>query len=433
MTSFELNSTLYTKPEIEDILSLSFPYTVENVVEQKKILFLELSNDNMLQGEKKTDLATFVEEISSRLMKDIVKKEEGKLLLGNKGEDKEDKADTPSSSFLSKENNNTLFPDKNHDVIYNAKAEKEAEKAPLTAGLQIDGTGAPPGIINPLQYRTIKRAVNIDSRFRPNYYTSSATDMQLTLPTRLDKVISMRLGALELPNTFYAISEKLGNNCIKIINTDDDATFTTITIPDGNYSSSSADTTYPSIKEVIKTAIHDATNSNSFLSKLDFNIDEASGKSSFLSNETNKYTIVFGVTSSGDNSSDKLPYFLGWQLGYRRNMYKVEPSKPAVSEGLCQISGPRYVFLSIDDYNNNVNNYFISAYSDSINSRNILSRIDLPHPNEDGFGSQINRTRNYFGPVTIEKMHVRMIDEYDRVIDINNMDWSFTLMFECIY
>lgn len=428
MTSFELNSTLYTKPEIEDILSLSFPYTVENVVEQKKILFLELSNDNMLQGEKKTDLATFVEEISSRLMKDIVKKEEGKLLLGNKGEDKEDKPDTPSSSFLSKENNNTLFPDKNHDVIYNAKAEKEAEKAPLSAGLQIDGTGAPPGIINPLQYRTIKRAVNIDSRFRPNYYTSSATDMQLTLPTRLDKVISMRLGALELPNTFYAISEKLGNNCFLIKPENNDAV--TIKIPEGNYASSaSSDSTYPLIEKAIK----DAITSHSDLS---FEVDPFSGKSKF-STTTTKYTITFGVTSSGEISSDKLPYFLGWQLGYRRNKYEISPNSPtapeAVSEGLCQISGPRYVFLSIDDYNNNVNNYFISAYSDSINSRNILSRIDLPHPNEDGFGSQINRTRNYFGPVTIEKMHIRMIDEYDRVIDINNMDWSFTLMFECIY
>ena len=105
----------------------------------------------------------------------------------------------------------------------------------------------------------------------------------------------------------------------------------------------------------------------------------------------------------------------------------------ATSEGQCQISGPRYLYLALDDYNNNVNNYFVSAFSDSINSRNILSRIDLPHANEDGYGSQINRTRNYFGPVNIEKMQIRLLDEYGRVINMNNMDWSFTLMFECMY
>ena len=80
-------------------------------------------------------------------------------------------------------------------------------------------------------------------------------------------------------------------------------------------------------------------------------------------------------------------------------------------------------------YLDNVNNYFVSAFSDSINNRNILSRIDLPHSNEDGYGSQLNRSRNYFGPVTIEKMQIRLMDEYGRLINMNNMDGSFTLMF----
>ena len=214
------------------------------------------------------------------------------------------------------------------------------------------------------------------------------------------------------------------------------------------------------------------------------------------------------MNKDGTNSSEKLPYFLGWQLGYRANQYILDPiggdggdggdgvepivvpddpdgggelepivsADPiqgdialslsltpadtvdpvdtvdsvdangggtvvvdtvsiinATSEGQCQISGPRYLYLALDDYNNNVNNYFVSAFSDSINSRNILSRIDLPHANEDGYGSQINRTRNYFGPVNIEKMQIRLLDEYGRVINMNNMDWSFTLMFECMY
>ena len=124
---------------------------------------------------------------------------------------------------------------------------------------------------------------------------------------------------------------------------------------------------------------------------------------------------------------------LGWQLGFRNNVYIIEGGQEAKSEGLCQVSGPRYVFLTIDDYNNNVNNFFISAFSDSINSRNILTRIDFPHTNEDAYGSQINRTRTYFGPVTIEKMHIQLIDEYGRNVNMNNMDWSFSLMFECMY
>ena len=51
----------------------------------------------------------------------------------------------------------------------------------------------------------------------------------------------------------------------------------------------------------------------------------------------------------------------------------------------------------------------------------------------DGLSSQINRSRNYFGPVNIEKLRVTLYDEYGRVINLNNMDWSCALTFECMY
>ncbi len=427
MASFELNSRLYTKPEIEDILSLTYPYTVENVHEQRKILFEDLSKDHQLRRENKSDLATFVEEISARLVEGIVGKEESKVSLReiNVGAGASSSS-TSSPPFIRNGKDNTLYPGDDHDVIYNKKAVIEAEKASLNDGLHVDEAGAPPGVINPLQYRTIKRAVNIDSRFRPSYYSSKASDMQLTLPTRLEKVISMRLGALELPNSFYAISEELGNNCFKV----DDVV---ITIPDGNYSSSAADTQYPYIAAPGGTGTMTTALTSAGISDLVYTIDPASGKSRFTSSSSSTRTITFGVNKDGSNSSEKLPYFLGWQLGYRSNVYIVGTGTSAESEGQCQISGPRYLYLAIDDYNNNVNNYFVSAFSDSINSRNILSRIDLPHSNEDGYGSQLNRTRSYFGPVNIEKMQIRLLDEYGRVINMNNMDWSFTLMFECMY
>ena len=259
------------------------------------------------------------------------------------------------------------------------------------------------------------RAVNIDSRFRPNYYSSSSSDMQLTLPTRLDKVVSMRLGALELPSSFYAISKELGNNSFTITGSSGEPE--TVTIPDGNYPTSE------SIMDAMKIAVGSID--------ITFVVDAASGKSIFTSSEG--LTITFGVNSDGSISDDQLPMLLGWQLGFRNNVYKLDAGKEAISEGLCVVSGPRYIYLSIDDYNNNVNNFFISAFSDSINSRNILTRKDLPHTNEDAYGTQINCTRTYFGPVTIEKMHIQLVDEYGRSLIMNNMDWSFSLMFECMY
>ena len=44
-----------------------------------------------------------------------------------------------------------------------------------------------------------------------------------------------------------------------------------------------------------------------------------------------------------------------------------------------------------------------------------------------------NQIREYFGPVDIRSLEIKLIDEYGRIIDLNGMDWSFTLVFETLY
>jgi hypothetical protein len=53
--------------------------------------------------------------------------------------------------------------------------------------------------------------------------------------------------------------------------------------------------------------------------------------------------------------------------------------------------------------------------------------------NDPGLTTQMNRSRDYFGPVDIQKLSVTLYDEYGRVLDINNMDWSFTITLERLY
>ena len=31
------------------------------------------------------------------------------------------------------------------------------------------------------------------------------------------------------------------------------------------------------------------------------------------------------------------------------------------------------------------------------------------------------------------KFKISLIDEFGRIVDLNNMDWSLSLLFECIY
>ena len=55
-------------------------------------------------------------------------------------------------------------------------------------------------------------------------------------------------------------------------------------------------------------------------------------------------------------------------------------------------------------------------------------------PSSDaGLSNQLNRTRDYFGPVDIQRLHIRILDEYGRILDLNHMDWSMTLTFDSMY
>jgi len=69
-----------------------------------------------------------------------------------------------------------------------------------------------------------------------------------------------------------------------------------------------------------------------------------------------------------------------------------------------------------------------------INLSNTLDDVGVYKCASDvGLSNQLNRTREYFGPVDISRLRCRLLDEYGRVIDLNNMDWSMSIVFEKLY
>ena len=45
---------------------------------------------------------------------------------------------------------------------------------------------------------------------------------------------------------------------------------------------------------------------------------------------------------------------------------------------------------------------------------------------------QVNE-RNYFGPINVEKLRIRLIDDKGNVVNLNGMDWSFSIITEHLY
>jgi hypothetical protein len=298
------------------------------------------------------------------------------------------------------------------------------------------------GIINPLNNRILRKNLNIDTRFRDNYYTTTSANFHVDLPIRFTKIVSMQLTALELPTTFYSISKIFGNNFFVITIQGVDQV---ITIPDGNYKNTD-------LQSLLNALMVDyASNPNPSISLLQyilFTIDNeaitqsGSGKMvvSINSSYNGAVPIVFGLKFNTDRLGNEdrntpLPLKLGWIFGFREGIYTDNVNY--VSEGLVDVLGPRYLYLVIDDFNNNVNDGFYGAFNSSILNKNILARISLQgsvfnYLTQNNL-SLITYARQYFGPIDIQKLQIQLLDEYGRIIDLNNMDYSFCLTFQTIY
>jgi hypothetical protein len=295
-----------------------------------------------------------------------------------------------------------------------------------------------PGVINPIKRRINKQNLNIDTRFRDNYYGSPSSNFNVSLPLVINNVLTMQLAAIELPTTFYNISKQSGNNFFTLTV---DGNAQVVTIPNGNY-------TYTGIVNLLNTTMTNIANNN--MPTLDYfryivfgiNINNNNGSGEMFVGVDNTvptpltFSLNFQANRFGEyDSSTPLPLKLGWTFGFRNGLY--ENNISYVSEGIVDLLGPRYLYLVVDDYNNNVNNSFYSAFNSSILNKNILARVSLKANtyniyNENNL-SIVTTPRQYFGPVKIQNLNIQLLDEYGRVIDLNNMDYSFSLTFQTVY
>ena len=45
----------------------------------------------------------------------------------------------------------------------------------------------------------------------------------------------------------------------------------------------------------------------------------------------------------------------------------------------------------------------------------------------------VTTPREYFGPVNLSAMNIQLLDEYGRIVDLSNMDFSFCLNLSVVY
>ena len=269
---------------------------------------------------------------------------------------------------------------------------------------------------------TKRKYINIDTKFRDDYNYNSNANYTITLPERLTNVKSIMVCNAEIPLSFYNISANMGNNCFTL--THNDITETVI-IPDGAYGGSD-------LISIINTQIQDLTITFHSL------VYDISGFFSTFTTPDESIIVNFDVNMKGVFDKYNFKSKLGWMLGFRKQQYTIN-SVITMAECFINLSGPKYLYLVIDEFSQKNPNSFISPQSGFLMSKNILARIAVDSTNF-GFGAVLPANnfngylltdkRNYSGPIDIKRFNVQLVNDIGIPMNLNGFDFSFCLEVE---
>lgn len=289
-------------------------------------------------------------------------------------------------------------------ILNNHKNVIGREKLPLDRTLRTKDTVQ--GDKNPIARDVIKRLVNFDSHFRQILDPSSclcidpsggaplldtrcsnetnsdrrlytATNYTINLNQPLTNVVDMVLHSVQVPNSWYVFSSDYGTNKIKLIK-DPGGTFptwdsVTIEILNGNYQPDQLQDalnntgTIGSYTKFYMNGVETAYASIPDLSNIKFQYNVISNKFTIENNDPsmNLIAVFYDTDLSIDACSStlqgfgrvgdggKLDYNLGWLMGFREDSLPLPPSSSITGISCVDVAGPRYFYITLDEFNNN--------------------------------------------------------------------------------
>ena len=307
--------------------------------------------------------------------------------------------------------------------------------------------------------RIIQKYVNVNTKFRPYVkgQQPKSTDFLLTLPNPIRNVLSMKLKTFNAPNAEYTFDIGEKNNTFEvfdIISTQKK----TISISPGSYTSDQ-------LKVNVNTALTNVGLGNIQLDYITPIPPPSGGLGMFAfksvgpitSPPIDQYEFNFDV-----NVNNYIYETFGWKLGFRKSYYSANgeyqknipnqecPKKFGNVGGLSvfnettyyladsPIAMPNtstYYLLSINDFLYQSDLTFHEACYPSNNIMdNIFARIDTRYSQDSNTMYETDTgepfKRVYSGPVTLSKFHIKLYDDNNNILDLNNADYSFLLELE---
>ena len=199
MHRLNLDIQSYTESDLIRLFSLKNNFDTTHIHTGKDKLMNQLKKAKEMTSEQKQNIQMFIDNATTVLI------------------DASDKSNNRSDvqGTWAQKKNNMVTSGGDHFIIANANT--EAGKTADIAGGRIAGSSeVPPGWLNTINIRTVATCMNIDTRFRNLYQTTTSSDFQFDLPDIQKKVTIMKITNIDIPMSFYGVMRSRNDSTVVI-------------------------------------------------------------------------------------------------------------------------------------------------------------------------------------------------------------------------
>jgi hypothetical protein len=432
--NFDLDVNNYTMEDLISFFKLENTFSIEDLFKKEEELAIEILsvNNKKYDSKYKFDIINFI-----KSAKEILKSYHDEL-----------------QSVKEIEKNVERFVNKDKDPRVGKIIN------PFGAHQALENSIIPKDSINGYNYDVTTSIYVFNTAARNDYFTTLPSSCTFDLPIKWKDVISISLASASIPNVMYAFNNEGGTNQIYI---EEDGTGLSglVTLPEGNYTPydipapSLIPLTEASFPEELAKAINNTLGSGNRF-KVSISLSTRKTK---ISNTTNTFRMnllmrdtdkcspfssnIF-IDYGPDYVPDKrqIPLYsylqtMGFLMGYRELVY--DGSNNYVSESIFTNTYSTYLYFVLEDYTSSQtssNTYGILG-SGGILDSNILAIIPLNSglfaTTFDNNSNFIFKKRDYFGPVDISRITIRLINQRGNSVNLRDTDWNFSLQVKTIY
>jgi len=321
--------------------------------------------------------------------------------------------------------------------------------------------------INPLHgidgynYSTTTSVYVFNTAARNDFFTSSPASCVFDLPLNWTNVIQLTLTSANIPNVMYAFNNETGTNQIYI---EEDYTGLSgiVTIPEGNYVPYTiqgllavlpiVNASFPDVlTKAINTTLGSGTRFKVVFDPSNYSMTITNSTYSFSMNTIIKdppvlcstYSNSFNSNNDNINETDKtnintLKYVqtMGYLMGYREIYYSGQQSY--TTESIFNNVYSNYLYFVLDDHTGSQttsNTYGILGQG--VLAQGILGVIPISSgvytTTFDNNSNYIYKKREYFGPVNISRISIKILNQKGHLVNFHGADFSFAIQVKTIY